>query len=84
MIYTDRLRLGRFLVGIALTKRTRSANAVFHAMLALASYYRGDDLLEVDRFKRIALRDLYTHIDLGMCQALHHIAANLILSVLEV
>jgi hypothetical protein len=84
MLYTDRLRLGRILVDIALSKRSRSSNAVYHAMLALASYYRGDDIMEVDQYKRKALRDLYTYVDFSMCQATDHIAANLVLCVLEV
>jgi hypothetical protein len=84
MVYTDRRRLGRLLVEIGLSKRSRSSSAVYHAMLALASYYRGDNILDVDRFKRAALRDLYTYVDFSLCQAMDHIAANLVLCVLEV
>jgi hypothetical protein len=85
MLGTDRGRLGRLILERALScTRTRSSNAVLHAVLALASYHRGDNTLEVDRYKRIALRDLYHHIDPDMCQATEHVAANLILCVLDV
>jgi hypothetical protein len=53
-------------------------------MLALASYHRGNGVLEVDRHKRAALRDLYTHAELSMCDGTEHVAANLLLCVLEV
>jgi hypothetical protein len=41
-------------------------------------------MLEVDRFKRAALRDLYTHEDMDMCNVVEHVPANLLLCVLEV
>lgn len=85
MLGTDRARLGRLILERALShNKTRSSNAVLHAVLALASYHRGDNTLEVDKYKRIALRDLYHHIDPDMCQATEHVAANLVLCVLDV
>jgi hypothetical protein len=85
MLGTDRARLGRLILERALSyNKTLSSNAVLHAVLALASYHRGDNTLEVDKYKRIALRDLYHHIDPDMCQATEHVAANLILCVLDV
>jgi hypothetical protein len=85
MLGTNRARLGSLILESARSSnKTRSSNAVLHAVLALASYHRGDNTFEVDRHKRTALRHLYDHTDPDMCQATEHVAANLILCVLEV
>lgn len=84
MLYTDRHRLGRMLIEVALSNRSRSSDAVYYAVLALASYHRGDTLMRVDRHKRAALKSLYLHLDPDVCEATEHVAANLILCVLEV
>jgi hypothetical protein len=84
MVYTDRYRLVRLLIKRALSNRSQASRALYNSILALASYHRGDDMLEVDRFKRAALRDLYTHEDMHMCNVVEHVPANLLLCVLEV
>lgn len=84
MLYTDRSRLGRMIIEVALSNRSQSSNGVYYAVLALASHHRGDSLMQVDRYKRAALRCLYLHQDPDLCEATEHVAANLILCVLEV
>jgi hypothetical protein len=84
MIHTDRQRLVRLLIKRAISNRSQASRALYNAVLALASYHRGDDMLDVDRFKRAALRDLYTHEDMDMCSVVEHVPANLLLCVLEV
>jgi hypothetical protein len=84
VIYIDRHRLVRLLVEKALSNESQASRALYNAILALASYHRGDDMLEVDSFKGAALRDLYTHADISMCDGTKHVAANLLLCVLEV
>jgi hypothetical protein len=83
-LYTDRNRLAQILSAKALSNRSQASSALYHAILALASYQRRDDMLEVDRFKRTALRDLYTHCDISVEDSVDHIAANMILCLLEV
>jgi hypothetical protein len=83
-LYTDRNRLAQILSAKALSNRSQASSALYHAILALASYQRRDDMLEVDRFKRTALRDLYTHCDISVDDSVDHIAANMILCLLEV
>jgi hypothetical protein len=41
-------------------------------------------MLEVNRFKRIAMRDLHTHTNMTIDDGVDRIAANLLLCVLEV
>jgi hypothetical protein len=84
MIYTDRARLGRTLVRIAVSNRSRSSGAVYHAMAALASYHRGHSEIEVDQLKHAALQSLRPSDDLDMYDVFEHIAANLLLCVVEV
>ncbi|KAH7400839.1 fungal-specific transcription factor domain-containing protein [Phaeosphaeria sp. MPI-PUGE-AT-0046c] len=83
MLYTDRHRLGRIIIEVALSDRSQSSDAVYHSVLALASYHRGDPPMQVDRYKRAALKNLYLHLDPDVCEATEHVAANLILCVLE-
>jgi hypothetical protein len=84
MLYTDRHRLVRLLIEKALSNRSQASRALYHSVLALASYHRGDGMLEVDRSKRAAIRDLYTHTDMTIDDGVDHIAANMLLCVLEV
>lgn len=84
MLYTDRTRLCHLILQIALSNRSQPSRAVYHSVLALASYHRGSDLLYVGRLKQSALHDLYTDKDLTMPDGIEHITANLILCVLEV
>jgi hypothetical protein len=72
------------IIEVALSNRSQSSNGVYYAVLALASHHRGDSLMQVDRYKRAALKNLYLHLDPDLCEATEHVAANLILCVLEV
>jgi hypothetical protein len=83
-LYTDRVKICEILVQSALSNRGQSSRAIRNAMLALASYHRGNDPMEVERLKGAALRDLYTHSAPDMCHGSEHVAANLLLCVLEV
>jgi hypothetical protein len=84
MLYTDRTKLCHLLIRTALSNRSRSSRSVYHAILALASYHRGGDLDYVGESKRNALRGLRTESMPSECDGLEHIAANLLLAVLEV
>jgi hypothetical protein len=84
MLGTDRANLGQLLVQAALSNRSQSSKAIYHSILALASYHRGGNRVNVDLLKRAALRNLRTHTDPGMCEGAEHVAANLLLCVLEV
>jgi hypothetical protein len=84
MIYTDRARLGRTLVRIALSNRSKSSGAVYHAMAALASCHRGHSEIEVNQLKHAALQNLHPGDNLDLYDVVEHIAANLLLCVVEV
>lgn len=84
MIRTDRTRLSKLLVQAALSNRSQSSRAVYHATLALASYHRDSNILEVHQMKHAALQDLHLHDHPSMYDAIELIAANLLLCVLEV
>jgi hypothetical protein len=84
MIYTDRARLGKTLVRIALSNRSRSSGAVYHAMTALASHHRGHSEIEVNQLKHAALQNLHPGDNLDMYDVVEHIAANLLLCIVEV
>lgn len=53
-------------------------------MLALASYFRGESRLQVEQYKQIAIEEMYTHIDMTACEAGGHVAANVLLCILEI
>ena len=80
----ERAYLGNYLVKIALSGRNHSSRAVFHAILALASYHRGNNMVEADRLKSLALNDLMAQAQPDMQDGIAHIAANLLLCVVEV
>lgn len=84
MLHTDRARLCQLLLRVAISYETKASRAVYHAILALSSYHQGGDLLYVDQLKRTALRELWTDTVPTECEGLCHIAANLLLCVLEV
>ena len=79
-----RARLGEHLVDSALSGRSQSSKALYHAILALASHHCDNNLLEAERPKSAALSDLLTHDHRDLQDAIEHIAANLLLCVLEV
>ncbi|KAH7088463.1 fungal-specific transcription factor domain-containing protein [Paraphoma chrysanthemicola] len=79
----QRARVCNMLVQIALSNSSRSSRAVHFAVLALSAYHRGDNPIYVETKKRSALRELYTDQEPSMCEAVTHIAANLILCILE-
>jgi len=84
MLYTDRKSLRDLLLRLALSNRSQASRAVNLSILALSSYHQGGDLLYVDHLKRRALRELFTDAVPTKCDGVEHIAANLLLAVLEV
>lgn len=84
MLYTDRTRLCHLLLTTALSNRSRSSKAVCHAMRALSSYLRDGASTRVDQLKQEALHALYIEQLPSNCDAIEHIAANLLLCILEV
>ncbi|KAF2828599.1 hypothetical protein CC86DRAFT_288709 [Ophiobolus disseminans] len=83
MIYTDRLRLCKLILQVALSDQGKASRAVYHAILAISSYHQGGDLLYVDQLKRTALNELRTDVVSSEREGVQHIAANLLLCVLE-
>lgn len=86
MLDSDRTRVRRLVVQIALSNRSQSSRAVLNSILALASYHRGDNIAFAAQMKHSALRALLDAIDPNMdgCAAIEHIAAGIILCVVEV
>jgi hypothetical protein len=84
MLSIDRKRLSSLLIRSALCGSTQSSRAVYQSILALAAYHRGNDLVEVHRLKRAALRNLIIDNDPTICQGIQHVVANLLLCVLGV
>lgn len=80
----ERAGLGNYLIKIALSGRNRASRAVYYAILALASYHRGNNMVEADQLKSIALNDLLAQIQPDIQDGIAHIAANLLLCVVEV
>lgn len=80
----DRACLGDYLVEIAISGRNQSSRAVYHAILALASYHRGNNMVEADRLKSLALNDLLAQEQPDVQDGIAHISANLLLCVVEV
>lgn len=76
--------LGEYLIEIATSGRNESSRAVYHAILALASYHRGNDMVEADRLKSLALNDLLAQELPDVQDKIAHISANLLLCVVEV
>jgi hypothetical protein len=83
-VHSTRARLGDYLVDVALLRRSQSSKALYHAILALAFQHRDNNLLEAERLKSAALSDLLTHDHTDSQDGIEHIAANLLLCVLEV
>lgn len=84
MMSIDRTRLSSFLIQSALCGSAESSRAVYHSLLALAAYHRGNDLTEVHRLKHAALQNLIKDNDPTVLQGTQHVAANLLLCVLGV
>jgi hypothetical protein len=80
----ERAGLGNYLVEIALSGRNQSSRAVYYAILALASYHRGNNMVEADRLKSLALNDLLAQEQPDVQDGIAHISANLLLCVVEV
>lgn len=80
----DRARLGEYLIELALSKTNHSSRAVYNAILALASYHRGSNVTETEGFKSSSLNDLLAQDRSDLEDNIRHIAANLLLCVVEV
>jgi hypothetical protein len=53
-------------------------------MIALASHHRGHSEIEVNQLKHAALQNLHPGDNLDMYDVVEHIAANLLLCIVEV
>ena len=83
-MYTDRARLGKILLRLALSNRSQSSRAVYYAIVALASQHRNRDEIEVDQLKDAALQALHPNDTMSIDDGIEHIAANLLLCIVEV
>ena len=80
------MRIRRILVNMALSKRTQASRAVLHSILALASYHRGNNHAFAAQMKCSALQALLDAIgpEIDASAAIEHIAAGIILCIVEV
>jgi hypothetical protein len=84
MMDTDRVRLGKVLVQLALSNRSQSSRAVYYAIIALASQHCNQNSIEVIQLKHAALQGLYSNDTPNIDDGIEHVAANLLLCVFEV
>jgi hypothetical protein len=86
MLGSDRPRISRILVQMALSNRSLSSKAVLRSLLALVSHYRGDDLAYAIRTKHVAIETLIysSKPDMDVLTATEHIAAGIILCIVVV
>jgi hypothetical protein len=86
MLASDRTRIRRLLMQMALSDRSRSSKAVLLSLLALVSHYREDDLAYAARTKHEAIKTLIaaSKPEMDVLTAVEHIAAGVILCVVVV
>jgi hypothetical protein len=82
--HSTRARLGEYLVDVALARRSQSSKALYKAILALALHHRDNNSSGAERLKSSALNHLLTNDHSSPKDGIEHIAANLLLCVLEV
>ena len=86
MLDSDRSRIRRLLMQMALSDNAPASKAVLHSMLALASLHRNDNKEHTAQLKLSALQALMTSTDKGMSAkiAIQHVAAGMLLCTFEV
>jgi hypothetical protein len=86
MLGSDRQRICRLLIQMALSDRSQSSKAVLFSLLALVSHYRGDDPANASRTKHDAIETLIatSKPDMDLITAVEHIAAGVLLCIVVV
>jgi hypothetical protein len=86
MLASDRKRIRRLLMQMALSNRSQSSKAVLLSLLALVSHYREDDPAYAARTKHAAIETLIKASvpEMDLTTAFEHIAAGIILCVVVV
>jgi hypothetical protein len=86
MVGSDRKRICRLLMQMALSDRSQSSKAVLFSLLALVSHYRGDDPAYASRTKHDAIETLIatSKPDMDLLTAVEHIAAGVLLCIVVV